>query len=121
MGVEKQLVQDAESTVRRHERAERTLYLTYNPGAGAREALGQKETCVVQIKLPRNATNISLRGPGNFTKRGKEKIYGVQISFTEEVEPGKESTHTRTIELPHPAVDVQLLDRTPDEAYKAVA
>lgn len=121
MALDEHLVSDAKSTVRRTEEAgEHTHYLTYNPGSGTQDARGQSETCVVAVRLPKGATNISLHGPGHFDKRGKGEIYGVRITFVEKI-GGSEATHSRTIELPGPAVDVQLLDRKPDEAYKAVA
>lgn len=120
MGIKDEMVQNAESTVRRHEKVEKTLYLTYNPAEGA-PSRGHRETCVVQVRLPKNSTNVSLHGPGHFDKRGHGTVYGAQITFTETTDEGKEVSHNRTIELPHPVADVQLLDRVPDEAYKSVA
>lgn len=120
MGIDDQLVHDADSTVRRHQKIEKTLYLTYNPCTETRSS-EHRETEVIQVRLPHDATDVSLHGPGYFDKKGHGKVYGVQITFTKTSEEGKESSGSRTIELPHPAVDVQLLDRVPDDAYKSVA
>ena len=122
MGVEEHLVHRAKSTVRRHEIAGgRTLYLSYDPVPEDEQAGANPPTQIARIRLPKNATNVSLHGPGSFTKRGKGKVYGVRIAFTEQTEKEREAKRHRTIELPHPVVNVQLLDRVPDEAYRSVA
>ena len=119
--IDDHLVQDAKTTVKRHEKAgTHTHYLTFNPGADTQDITGHSETRVISVRLPDGATNVSLQGPGHFNKRGKGKIYGVRITFAEETK-GKKAERSRIIELPSPAIDVQLLDRKPDEAYKAVA
>jgi hypothetical protein len=121
VALDKHLVRNADSTVRRTENAgEHTHYLTYNPGPGTQDAKGKSETCVIPVRLPKGATNVTLHGPGHFGKRGKGEIYGVKITFAEKTDGG-EATHSRVVEIPSRAVDVQLLDRKPDEAYKAVA
>jgi hypothetical protein len=122
VGIDDYLVKDAETTVRRHGKAgEHTHYLTFNPGSDTQDVTGQSDTRIIPIRLPKGATNVSLHGPGRFVKRGKGEVYGVRIAFTEETPKGGKAERSRTIELPLPAVDVQLLDRKPDEAYKAVA
>lgn len=74
-------------------------------------------TFVVPLRLPRLATNVELHGPGNYkTEHGV--VYAVQIMFTE---VGRNYQHKKTVKLPHPAVNVQLLDREPNEAYRKVA
>ncbi|HOK52933.1 MAG TPA: hypothetical protein PLU88_11405 [Armatimonadota bacterium] len=123
MGIKDHLVKDAKSTVRRHERyaGRHSHYLTYNPGPGTQDETGDSDTRVVRVQLPASATNISLHGPGHFNKRGRGKVYGVQVTFQEETPEGLSTTHVRTIELPSPVVDVQLLERRPDERYKSVS
>lgn len=122
MGIEKQLVQDAESTVRRSEEAgNKTLYLSYNKGSDAHGDVRHTEPHIIPVRLPETATNIKLHGPGEFPKRGHGKVYGVQISFLETKENNEQAEHHRTIELPHPVTQVQLLDREPNDDYKAVA
>lgn len=122
MALERHLVQDSESTVRRSESVGgHKLYLTYDPTPEEKTAGSNPETQVIPVKLPRGATNVTLHGPGEFTKRGKDKVYGVRITFTEKTAKQGEAAHSRTIELPHPSANVQLLDRRPNEAYKSVA
>jgi hypothetical protein len=119
VGLEDELVRDAESTVRRSEISGGHLhYLTYNTTPTGKALTRHGETYVIPIRLPREATNIVLHGPGHFTRRGSGTTYGVRITFTE---LGSDVQHHRTIELPHPALDVQLLDREPTEAFKKVA
>lgn len=122
MGVNDHLVKNASSTARRSEDAgEHTHYLTYNPGTGTQAYRGKSETCIIPIRLPKHATNISLHGPGRFIKRGTGMVYGVRISFMETNVKGEQIEHSRVVGLLSPAVDVQLLDRKPDDAYRSVA
>ncbi len=118
MGIDDELVQNAESTVRRSETVgERCLYLTYQLSAEARQRSGIGGTFVQPIRLPRLATGIELSGPGTFmTEKGE--VYGVRIVFNE---VGRDYRHKKTIKLPHPIVNVQLLDREPNDAYRAAA
>jgi len=121
LGAERYLVRGARSTARRHETADHVHYLTYGVVSPEQEAGANPETQVLTVRLPKAATDIGLHGPGFFGKRGKGKVYGVRIAFTEQTGKGERAERHRTIELPHPVVNVQLLDRKPDEAYKSVA
>lgn len=132
MNVDDHLVQGADSTIRRSDKTgESAHYLTYNLGTRAEatkapvdelgelpETTAPSETFVLPVHLPKNVTNVVMHGPGHFKKPGGKDVYGVQITFTE---PGKDHKHSCTIELPRPVVDVQLLNREPDEAYRSVA
>lgn len=122
MPLKDHLVQGAQATARRYEEAgSHTHYLSYDPLAEEEPLGANPPTQFVRIRLPKGATDVSLHGPGDFKKRGKGTIYGVRITFTQKTDEGRSATHSRTIELPHPAVNVQLLDREPDEAYLRVA
>lgn len=122
VGVDESLVQDAESTVRRSEEAGgKTLYLSFNKGSDAHGDVRHTEPHILPVKLPEKSTNVKIHGPGEFEKRGHGKVFGVQITFTEPTAKNELAEHHRTIELPRGVTQVQLLDREPDEGYKAVA
>jgi hypothetical protein len=118
VGADDSLVHGTESTVRKSETVgERCLYLTYKLSAEARARTGVGGTFVQPLRLPRLATRLELHGPGTF-QTDKGEVYGVRIEFNE---VGREYRHRRTVKLPHPVSNVQLLDRQPDERYRAAA
>jgi hypothetical protein len=119
MSVDKQLVQNADSTVRMSEDVgNKTLYLSFNSGNDAHGDVRHTETHIKEVRLPKSASHVRLHGPGEFDKPEGGKVYGVQITFRG---GSKEAEKSITIEIPHPVKNVQLLDRKPDERYKAVA